>query len=110
VYQCGVVCPVKIPLPDLMRKLREKQYEKNLKSKTERWSLKVFAYVAIRPQLYSIVTRVMARAGKILGGNSGQIKRMIFVGQDWTKHRDLPTPRGRTFRDVYLNKKKTSKR
>ncbi|MDG1144500.1 MAG: LutB/LldF family L-lactate oxidation iron-sulfur protein, partial [Burkholderiales bacterium] len=42
--QCGVVCPVKIPLPDLMRKLREKQYEKNLKSKTEKWSLEVWAY------------------------------------------------------------------
>src|SRR6476659_8648043 len=27
--QCGVVCPVKIPLPDLMRKLREKQFERD---------------------------------------------------------------------------------
>src|SRR5436305_5977254 len=25
--QCGVVCPVKIPLPDLQRKLREKEFE-----------------------------------------------------------------------------------
>lgn len=108
--QCGVVCPVKIPLPDLMRKLREKQYEKNLKSKTEKWSLKLWAYVAVRPKLYSIVTRVMARAGKILGGSSGQLKRMIFAGQNWTKHRDLPTPRGRTFRDIYLNNKKINKR
>ena len=29
--QCGVVCPVKIPLPDLMRKLREKQFERDLR-------------------------------------------------------------------------------
>ena len=76
--QCGVVCPVKIPLPDLMRKLREKQYEKNLKSKTEKWSLNVWAYVATRPKIYSIVTRVMARAGKIVGGNSGRIRKMIL--------------------------------
>lgn len=107
--QCGVVCPVKIPLPDLMRKLREKQYEKNLKSKTEKWSLKVWAYVATRPKIYSMVTRVMARAGKIVGGNSGRIRKMIFAGQDWTKHRDLPSPRGRTFRDIYLNSKKINK-
>ena len=26
--QCGVVCPVKIPLPDLQRKLREKEFER----------------------------------------------------------------------------------
>ena len=29
--QCGVVCPVKIPLPDLMRKLREQQVERKLR-------------------------------------------------------------------------------
>ena len=29
--QCGVVCPVKIPLPELLRKLREKQVEKQLR-------------------------------------------------------------------------------
>ena len=26
--QCGVVCPVKIPLPDLQRKLREQEFER----------------------------------------------------------------------------------
>ena len=29
--QCGVVCPVKIPLPDLQRKLREKEFEGDLR-------------------------------------------------------------------------------
>ncbi len=29
--QCSVVCPVKIPLPDLLRKLREKQWERGLR-------------------------------------------------------------------------------
>tara|TARA_B110000483_G_scaffold231829_1_gene298687 strand:- start:2032 stop:3450 length:1419 start_codon:yes stop_codon:yes gene_type:complete len=108
--QCGVVCPVKIPLPDLMRKLRERQYEKNLKSSTEKWSLRFWAYLALRPKLYSVVTRVMARAGKVLGGDSRRIKRMLFAGQDWTRHRDLPAPRGRTFRDIYINKNKTANR
>ena len=28
--QCGVVCPVKIPLPDLLRKLREQQFDARL--------------------------------------------------------------------------------
>lgn len=102
--QCGVVCPVKIPLPDLMRKLREKQFEKKLKSNMEHWSLRLWAYLALRPKIYSIVTRVMARIGRILGGDSRRIRRMIIVGQDWTKNRDMPAPSGRTFRDIYLNK------
>jgi L-lactate dehydrogenase complex protein LldF len=29
--QCGVVCPVKIPLPDLLRKLREQQFARRLR-------------------------------------------------------------------------------
>ena len=34
--QCSVVCPVKIPLPDLLRKLREKQWERGLRPWYER--------------------------------------------------------------------------
>jgi hypothetical protein len=37
--QCGVVCPVKIPLPGLMRKLREQQFASRLKPWTERAAL-----------------------------------------------------------------------
>src|SRR5437763_8649837 len=40
--QCGVVCPVKIPLPDLMRKLREEQVEKRLRPFTERAALQLW--------------------------------------------------------------------
>ena len=34
--QCGVVCPVKIPLPDLLRKLREQQFDRGLRPWHER--------------------------------------------------------------------------
>ena len=34
--QCGVVCPVKIPLPDLQRKLREHAFEGGLRPWYER--------------------------------------------------------------------------
>jgi len=46
--QCGVVCPVKIPLPDLLRKLREKQTERGLRPLTERIGLRLWAWVAQR--------------------------------------------------------------
>ena len=38
--QCGVVCPVKIPLPELLRKLREKQVEQRLRPKSELFALR----------------------------------------------------------------------
>jgi L-lactate dehydrogenase complex protein LldF len=103
--QCGVVCPVKIPLPDLMRKLREKQFERNLKSVSERWSLKIWAYCATRPRLYAVVTRILGRLGKMLGGQKGYIRKIPLLDSEWTSHRDLPAPRGRTFRDIYSHKK-----
>ncbi|MGH8630815.1 MAG: LutB/LldF family L-lactate oxidation iron-sulfur protein, partial [Burkholderiales bacterium] len=51
--QCGVVCPVKIPLPDLMRKLREKQVERRLRPVAERLGLKLWAWAASRPAVYA---------------------------------------------------------
>ena len=51
--QCGVVCPVKIPLPDLMRKLREKQVERGLRPWRERLGFNLWSWVAQRPALYA---------------------------------------------------------
>ena len=39
--ECQVVCPVKIPLPDLMRKLREKQFEMHLRPFSERFAIQI---------------------------------------------------------------------
>jgi len=69
--QCGVVCPVKIPLPDLMRKLREKQVERNFAPWAERLGLKLWAWAATRPAVYALMTGIAARMGRMMGGESG---------------------------------------
>ena len=46
---CAVVCPVKIPLPDLLRKLREKQMERGMKSRRETYMLKVVGVAGAAP-------------------------------------------------------------
>src|SRR6476620_11126391 len=56
--QCGVVCPVKIPLPDLMRKLREKQVERGLRPWPERAGLGLWSWLAQRPALYAAAARI----------------------------------------------------
>ena len=101
---CGVVCPVKIPLPDLMRHLREKQIEQNLRPFGERLSIKLWRYVALRPGLYAFATKLATRFGKLLGGSEGVIHRLPRL-DGWTKGRDMPAPTGKTFRELYAEKK-----
>jgi L-lactate dehydrogenase complex protein LldF len=98
--QCSVVCPVKIPLPDLLRKLRERQVERGLRPWYERAALRAWAFAAVRPALYRPLTRVGARVLKWLGGDSGRIRSLPLAG-GWTAKRDFPAPSGRTFIEQY---------
>jgi len=99
--QCGVVCPVKIPLPDLMRKLREQQVQKNLRPLPERLGLRLWAWTATRPAIYGLLTRIAARIGKWLGGRDRLLHALPAAGSEWTSARDFPAPSGRTFRELY---------
>ena len=98
--QCGVVCPVKIPLPDLLRKLREQEFERRLRPWPERAGIRGWAWLASRPRLYALAARVGARMLNWLGGRERMIHRIPF-GSGWTEGRDMPAPSGRTFRDLY---------
>jgi len=102
--QCGVVCPVKIPLPDLMRKLREEQMERKLKPLSERTGLKLWTLMASHPALYAVLTRVAARMGRWLGGPRALIHRL--PGNGWTAGRDMPAPSGKTFRELYAMRRR----
>ncbi len=98
--QCGVVCPVKIPLPELLRKLREKQVEKNLRPAMERWAITAWAWVASLPWLYEMGTWLGVRYLKWLAGKEDRI-RVLGMVPEWTLGRDFPAPEGRTFRELY---------
>src|SRR5512143_4123404 len=98
--QCGVVCPVRIPLPDLQRKLREKAFASGLRPWYEKLAFRLWAWVAQRPVLYGLATRIGARVLKRLGGRDGMIHGLP-LGRGWTDGRDLPAPEGRTFRELY---------
>ena len=98
--QCGVVCPVKIPLPDLMRKLREQEYERRLRPWRERVALRLWAWFALHPQLYAIASRIGMRLLRSMANRDGMIARLPF-GVEWTAERDMPAPAGKTFRELY---------
>jgi len=98
--QCSVVCPVKIPLPDLLRKLREKQWDRGLRPWYEKVGVTLWAYAAMRPSLYAFGSKVAVRVLRWMGGDAKRI-RSLPVGAGWTVSRDFPAPSGRTFREMY---------
>ncbi len=98
--ECHVVCPVKIPLPDLLRKLREKQFKKGLRPRFEYVAFGVWAFFAKRPKLYRFATKWSARVLKLLGGND-QLIHSLPGSSGWTDNRDIPAPSGKTFTELY---------
>jgi L-lactate dehydrogenase complex protein LldF len=98
--RCAEVCPVKIPLPDLMRHWREREYEAGYQPATARWGIGIWAWIARRPWLYHRMARIGARALRLLARRRGRITRVPLAG-GWTDTRDLPAPTARTFTDQW---------
>ena len=67
--RCEEVCPVRIPLPKLMRHWREEQFNRSLAPPTARRLLGLWSFVARRPWLYRLVAGLAARALRLLGRN-----------------------------------------
>jgi len=104
--QCGVVCPVKIPLPDLLRKLREQQFARGLRPWHERLGLALWGFAARNPRLYGLIAAAGARALALLGGRDRRIRKLPGAG-GWTAGRDFPAPEGKTFRELYAKQRGT---
>ena len=100
---CHVACPVRIPLPELLRKLREKQVERNLRPWPERLAFRLWGYVARHPWMYAQAAMVGARVLKLLGGAEGRITKLPFAS-GWTDGRIMPAPEGKTFREQYAER------
>ncbi len=94
--KCESVCPVKIPLPNLMRHWREREFERHLTPLGQRTNLAAWAFLARRPALYRVLTRVAARGMRLLAGRRGKLSRLPLAGGG-TAGRDLPAPEGDTF-------------
>ena len=103
--QCGSVCPVNIPLPALMHRLRKIQNERGLRPWRERLALRAWGWVAGRPGLYRWLTRRAARYLRWLADDSGRI-RIFGLAPGWTAGRDLTPPPGQTFHELYAARKR----
>ncbi|MCX7896995.1 MAG: LutB/LldF family L-lactate oxidation iron-sulfur protein [Rhodocyclaceae bacterium] len=103
--QCGVVCPVKIPLPELLRNLREEADKRRLRPWRERLALRAWAWIALRPSLYALASRLLVRYLAWLAEGRGGIS-VLAAAPGWTMGRNFPAPEGETFRTRYRMRKR----
>jgi L-lactate dehydrogenase complex protein LldF len=104
--RCEEVCPVRIPLPKLMRYWREREFEKHLSPATMRFGLGIWAIFARRPRLYRPLTQLAMRTLAFFGGARGRMHWLPLAG-GWTRHRDFPIPERETFQLQWKRRKKT---
>ncbi|WP_207539757.1 LutB/LldF family L-lactate oxidation iron-sulfur protein [Sabulicella rubraurantiaca] len=103
--RCESVCPVKIPLPKLMRHWREREFERHLTPSTIRANLGIWGWFAKRPALYRMATRAATGALGLLGRGKGSFRSLPLAG-GWTAGRDLPVPQGGTFMAQYKRRQR----
>ena len=103
--RCEEVCPVRIPLPRMMRSWREREFERHLSPATVRGGLRFWAFFAKRPALYRLATALASRVLWLFGRSAGRFRRLPFaVG--WTRHRDFPAPQGATFQAQWRRRRR----
>ncbi|NKB55487.1 MAG: iron-sulfur cluster-binding protein [Alphaproteobacteria bacterium] len=98
--RCEAVCPMRIPLPKLMRHYREKAHEEKLTPAAERAGLGLWAFAARRPGLYRWAAGLVIRVLGALGRRRGRFASLPFAS-GWTRYRDLPAPQGQTFQQQW---------
>jgi len=101
--RCEAVCPVRIPLPNLMRHWREREFERHLSPAPLRYGLGFWAFFARRPALYRLSTDLFSRALSLAGRSKGRFRSAPFAG-GWTKTRDLAAPEGASFQSQWRAK------
>lgn len=102
--RCREVCPVNIPLPEMLRSLRARQYEQRITPSRTRWALAAWGWMARRPALYQLAAGGGVLAMRLWARGRGRIETLPLAG-GWTRYRDLPEPEKGTFMQQYARRK-----
>jgi L-lactate dehydrogenase complex protein LldF len=103
--RCESVCPVKIPLPKMMRHWREREFAQRLSPPVYRTGLRLWAWVARQPPLYHALAGIASRVLGWVGLYRGRF-RSLPLAQGWTAVRDLPAPQGRSFHSLWAEQQR----
>ena len=102
--KCEEVCPVRIPLPDLLRQWRNQIFQKRLTDLHSRWGMGIWAFFAKRPSIYQFSANMKMLLLSILGRKKGYF-HYLPLAKGWVRNRNFPAPEGRTFQKLWRKKR-----
>ena len=102
--RCESICPMRIPLPKMMRHWREREFERQLSPGAVRFGLGAWRMIASRPWLFRLTTRAASLGLRIWARGKGRISSLP-LGGGWTGQRDFPAPQGGTFQSKWRGKR-----
>ena len=102
--KCESVCPMRIPLPKMMRHYREREWQKKLSPPAARIGLGAWAFLARHPFLYHWAAGWIAATLGWLGRRHGSFHNLPLAG-GWTATRDMPAPQGKTFQQMWSERR-----
>ncbi|MCH2654258.1 MAG: DUF3390 domain-containing protein, partial [Gemmatimonadetes bacterium] len=88
---CVDVCPVRIPIPELLVHWREKAVEEGLTSAIESAGIKAYTKAAERPGIFRAAGAVLQRMPLDAGG------RALPILSGWVKERSAPESSAKSF-------------
>lgn len=94
--RCEAVCPLSIPLPQLLRQHRNRAHTLKVTSKRSRLGLALWAALVQRPNLYRLLLSPVIKLLSLIKRGRGRFSYLPFAGA-WTRSRDFPAPQGTTF-------------
>lgn len=102
---CNTVCPVKIPLAQLILRNREVMVERDMTPKIEQFTIKGFNFANSHPKVWNFGVKVGA---KVLSKVIKNGKAPVSFGPlaEWTIARDLPEADSESFRSWFENRGK----
>jgi L-lactate dehydrogenase complex protein LldF len=98
--RCEEVCPMRIPLPKMMRHWREREFARHLAPRAQRSGLKLWSFFAKRPRAYRWLSRLAHRGLRLMALGRGRMRTVPLAGA-WTCHRDFPAPEAKTFHELW---------
>ena len=93
--RCEEVCPMSIPLPDMMRELRVRAFDAGVAPGgiPLRVGLAAWRFLCAHPRGYRLALRLAALALRTLAFGRPVLRRLPFgIARGWTDGRDIPLP------------------